>query len=275
MINRAGAARCATISPVPVVGRFLLEPVDRFGLLDRSGPAVHAAVLRAVRARDEDLADRLHLPVPGPKPLAIKPLVQTDDGLGLTVVVLDDAIGRTVVDAIADRPGVRLLHTWAKLTPQQVHEVTPAQLRDRAAPHRRWHVELRSPCTFRTTGATGVPRSIPYPDPVRVVSTLTRRLARFSPELADTAERADRVAGAHLAVASHRLGTARRLVKAPDVRFVGAVGWIRFELLGAVTDDDATAVDLVLRYGELAGVGDRTAVGMGDVRVLDTTKERR
>lgn len=263
---RPGA--CATMGAVPVIARFLVEPTEPFDELDRSGPALHSAVLRAVRARDEQLADELHRPTPAPRPLVVKPLVRRAAALEFAVVVLDDLIGAAVVDAVADRPGFRLVHTWATMRPVTVDKVSYEQLWRDARPERHWHVELSSPCAFRSTHATGVPRATPYPDPCRMADSLARRLRAFAPHhLAGVIDLAEQVAARRLAVGEYQLRTARRLVKAPDLWLVGAHGQVRFDLVGPVDDEAASAVDVLFRFAELAGIGDRTAMGMGDVRV--------
>jgi CRISPR/Cas system endoribonuclease Cas6 (RAMP superfamily) len=127
-------------------------------------------------------------------------------------------------------------------------------------------VELRTPTAVRLpTHLAGARLTQPLPVPELLIGRLARRWADLGgPALPAAAEGW----AANVAVSRLSLRSESWLVHPPKVREIGSVGWVEFQLVGVGEATEAAAsLAGLLRLGELVGLGDHTAVGMGRMRL--------
>jgi len=233
-----------------------------------SGPALHAALLAALRRRDHALAAVLH-DHPPPKPLAISPIAAEGLGLRFEVGVLDDTLTEPLALALDD---YELTVLRSELEIERI-DVYPTGYRDllAAEPASRWRLELRSPTTLRLPAAHGRTRRVlPFPEPVAVLERLRTRFEAFAPPGLLTPD-LDAAIGT-VVVASFDLRTQRALVRSPDHWEIGAVGWVVHHLPRPADLDDWTRRSLNALYllAAYAGLGDQTTKGLGWVRLTNS-----
>lgn len=255
-----------------------LEPVrDTAVPAEHTGPAVYAAVLDGIRDVDEELARALH-DRPPYKPFAISPLLagwgtssaEPKGAARFEVSLLIDALVAPVLMALVGR-AEHLISTTAYRTASVLPgPVVPydALLR-RARPRISWTFQLLTPVSFATASDEGVRRERPWPDAVRVLGNLASRWETFAGEL---------TSGVAAAVTDHAetvggdVRIVQHLVKADSSIYRrGAVGSVQYRLAAprSIPREAVRAVDALASFAEYAGFGDRTAVGMGHVRLLE------
>lgn len=233
-----------------------------------TGPAVHAAVLDALRREHPALAADLH-DRRGPSPYAITPLLHETGPtgsawtiqLGLAVDHLVEPFGAALAAADVLRLGhssflvddVRLLshRTFDQLA--CLDEPTPS-----------WQLRFHTPTTLRQDR-----KVLPFPLPDLLLGALLRRWQRFATDAPDLPPLGTVLAN-HLVLARYDLRTERHLVKPGtgrrrDVHSVGFVGDADLAAIRAdeLTDAQLSGVTSLVWFGAFTGVGDRTPVGMG------------
>jgi CRISPR-associated endoribonuclease Cas6 len=232
-----------------------------------SGPALHAALLAAIRRRDATLAADLHDRRP-PKPFALSPLSPDGDALRFEVGVLDDPLAEPIALAL-DETDLTVLRSTLAI---ERIDVYPAHYEDllAAAPATRWRLALHSPTTLRLPASRGESRrTLPFPEPVGVLERLRARFEAFAPAglLAPGLDRGI----AAVVVTAFDLRTARALVRPPDRHEVGALGRITYELPhpGGFDEHTRRSLHALFLLAAYAGLGDQTTKGLGWVRLVD------
>lgn len=254
-----------------------LEPVTAGALPPpQTGPAVNAAVMGAIRDVDPELAATIH-DTKGFKPLTIAPLLDDNDRAvgkasrqaGFEVGVLADALTASVLVAASGVPEYRIGNTRYQVKDAGVTAAEPyAELAGSARPASAWTFDLVTPTGFASSRGTGARRELPWPDPSRVFGNLADRWAAFSPEV-PLPEGVEDALREHLEITEYDLRTAQHLVKAGAPLRRGAVGRVMYQVAEAhqVGGDVLAALDALARYATYAGFADRTAMGMGVVRL--------
>lgn len=244
-----------------------LEPkaVHDDGPPAQTGPAMHAAVLHALRRVDPELSAAIHAPAPDdPRPLAVTSLL---GGPRFEVGVLDDTIVGAVAEAL-DRTGeLRIGHSSFLLTRIDVHQHAWADLLERAVPKHRWTLRLLTPTTFRSRDAN-IRRCQPLPSPELVFGRLLWHWASFADALLP--DQTGAVVARHLAVEHLEGHTERHLVKTPAITEVGFVGRVTYTVVAAreVAPETLRGIDALMLLSMFSGVGDLTAKGMGYTRLV-------
>ena len=234
-----------------------------------TGPGVHAAFLRCIKAFEPTLAQALH-DWPAPKPFALTTMVKEDGSWMFEVGVLRDSLIDTVRGALSGWSEFEVGHTAFKVA--SVEERAGASYLDLlagSAPQSEWTLRIRSPLTFRA-GAGGEHRDWPFPLPDLVFRDLARRWTTFAevplPEAVAT------VIDEHLAVSRLELKSRRHLIHTGGGWATGVVGVITYVAVRAEKCSAAglAAVQALAQLADYSGVGDDTTRGMGWV-VFDQT----
>jgi CRISPR-associated endoribonuclease Cas6 len=263
------------------------------------GHHAYAAFLDLVRKADPELAHWLH-DKPGRKPFTVGPLRGLPRAQGsearlaagwrgwLRFTFLAQPVFRTFLDALLSEgftPRVRLgagsflvhdvrctpgSHPWAgylTATDLNAKWQCDGRAEDRAEPPpRTWTFELASPTAW-SLGGEGIRRIEVLPIPELFFGGLATtwntwfggdRFAIDQEQLRQVTERVA-VSRMHLSTEVHHF---------PDHVQIGAVGRITYRLLGPEDPVASWLLDLLAGFAFYAGVGYRSTMGMGQVRML-------
>lgn len=140
-------------------------------------------------------------------------------------------------------------------------------LLDGARPVTSWSLELVTPVSFATGRGEGARRQRILPDPERVFGTLASRWRALAGQVG-LPDGLDEVIRDRLELVDCHLDSAQHLAKAGTLPRRGCVGRVRYAVADAagVAEPVLAALDALATFALVAGVGDRTAVGMGHVR---------
>jgi CRISPR-associated endoribonuclease Cas6 len=262
-----------TVHLAPASGRAPVPPAH-------TGPGVNAAFLAALRdAGEDDLAKALH-GAGSPKPYALTPLVDernrraeaSSAKVRFEIGVLADPLTGPILQALAATSVMRVARCVYQIAAVELigAEPYPELLAD-ARPGDRWGMDIRTPVAFFTAREEGARRVRVFPEPEWVFADLHRRWRAFASEPASEPAALDEAVGeavtGHLEVTDHRLSMAEHLVKAGAPPGRGSVGEVAYRVVDAHRLGPATlaSLDALMRFSAYAGIGDRTAVGMGYV----------
>lgn len=263
---------------MPIRIRVDLEPAVPGRARSRhTGHVVNAAVLAAIREQvSPSLSQAMHSP-PGYKPYTVTPLMdgqchaagKHEGPAWFGVSVLDDGLAAPVLTALEAAPHLRIGRSSYRNVKATVPMSATYEDLLAGAPRTTWEFTMVTPSGFATSRGEGPRREIPWPDPARVFASLARRWAHFAsavplPEDLDAAVRAS------IEVTDFDIRLAPYLVKTGEPLRHGAIGQVTYKLAGAehLTAPVISAVNALAGYAEYAGFGDRTAMGMGYVRLL-------
>jgi CRISPR-associated endoribonuclease Cas6 len=260
-----------------------LVPVDGHAVPPRhTGPAVYAALLKAVGGVDPALAARLH-DSPKFKSFTITPVLGEDDvtptvagrAARFEVGLLEDTDTATVLAALTATETVVIGRTVyrsvsARLSDARSYE----ELAEGAEPGTVWSFDLVTPVSFATARGQGARRQQPWPDAARVFANLAGRWDTFAPAAGTLPDAALVAVGEHLECCAGAVQLRRYLVEPSrrdheDGYRVGATGQVSYRLAmpARLPRVALRAVDTLARFAQYAGMGDRTAMGMGYVRL--------
>ncbi len=238
-----------------------------------TGPGVNAAVLAAVRdGMSPELSAQLH-DGPPPRPFSVTPLLDERQQVPArgsrqvrfeVGVLIDDLVGPFLA-CLAGRDQWRFGSTDYTLGGVELAgaEAYP-DLLDAAPPMAAWALRFVTPASFATGKGDGARRQHVLPDPVRVFGTLAARWRTWAPH-APLPAGLDAAITDHLELAEMRLATEEYLVKTGTPKRRGCVGSVRYHLAepAGLTAEVRSGVEALARFACFAGVGDRTASGMG------------
>ncbi|MGH3623677.1 MAG: CRISPR system precrRNA processing endoribonuclease RAMP protein Cas6 [Sciscionella sp.] len=267
---------------VPVRIRVALTPLLEWTVPPpHTGPAVYAALLRAVSAQQPVLSAVLH-DTDGYKPFTITPVLNAHDGAVRTagesarfeVALLADELTAAVLGGLQGYSRYRIGTTEYRVDEVAVSAAASyAELaRGASTTASEWQFRLLTAVGFATAKDEGARRHRPWPDPVRVLGNLAERWDAFAGEVVlpaglqdAVAEHAEAVAG-ELRIVEHLVKPARS--PQPAVYGRGCTGTVTYRLAvaRAVPAEIRRALDALATFADYAGFGDRTAVGMGHVR---------
>lgn len=266
--------------PVRIVVQ--LEPVRPEAVPPpHTGPAVNAAFLDAVRAADPELAEVLH-DSPRYKPFTLTPLLDDRDGAPsapgvaarFEVGLLVDGYTAMVLGALQTRADYTIGNTEYRTTHVSVTALASFEdLAHQARPRVAWGFQLLTPVSFATARDEGPRRERPWPEPARVFGNLAHRWDSFAgevalPDAAYTAiEQHLETAGGQVWIAEHLIEPSQADRRAGYRH--GSVGRVAYRLAAPTRapDDGKLALDALAAFATFAGFGDRTANGMGHVRL--------
>jgi CRISPR-associated endoribonuclease Cas6 len=258
-----------------------LQPVNgRPKLPPHTGPAVSAALLAAVRDSGlADLANAMHN-LPPPKPYALTPLLDERDrpaspasrSMRFEIGVLADELVAPLLGVLHNTRTMRLANCELALRQPELTAAQPyPSLATEATENSGWTLTILTPAAFATSRGEGARRLRPLPQPEWVFRSLLSRWTALAGggllpdnDLAVAIEQ-------HLTVEDLQLKMAEHLVKAGQPTRRGVTGTITYRLAGAgkLTPPVRIGLDALMRFATYAGIGDRTSVGMGHVRLAD------
>ncbi|WP_322777746.1 CRISPR system precrRNA processing endoribonuclease RAMP protein Cas6 [Frankia sp. Cas4] len=254
-----------------------------------TGPAVNAAILAAVRdGLSPEASAYLHEGSPS-RPFAVTPLLderqrtpaRTSEHVRFEVGVLLDAIVGSMLAALSAPDRWRFGSTdYATQSVALVEAETYADLLAAAPPATSWAFGLVTPVSFATGRGDGARRQRVLPDPERVFGTLAARWRTWAPDTPLPADLDDAIDD-HLELVDMRLATAEYVVKIGAPKRRGCVGFVSYTLAepAGVPAGTRSAIESLARFACYAGIGDRTASGMGYTVIdrdgaLSSTKHR-
>ena len=264
-----------------------LTPTDRRATPPpQTGPAVYAALLAALTdAGATDLAAAFHQPRSSgpdqpkqPKPFALTPLLDDHDQpatatsgqVHFDVGVLHEPATATVLDALGRTPTVRIARcTYRVATVTLAAASAYTDLLAGAQPATTWRLRLITPVGFATAREEGPRRMRPLPEPERVLASLATRWQALAGGVPLPAGLPAAIAG-HLELVDFQLTMAEHLVKAGQPARRGSIGQVTYRVVEptGLSAPVRCGLDALLAFAAYAGIGDRTAVGMGQVRLL-------
>lgn len=242
----------------------------------QNAPAVNAAFLAAVRAEDPDLAAALH-DAPRYKPFTLTPLLDLHD----RTPTQPGAPARFEIGLLVDEltaPLLAALHAGGRhrigKTTYRTGDVSVLSAQDypsiaqAAAQATRWSFTLITPVSFATAADQGARREHPWPIPERVFTNLADRWNAFA-GLARLPSATHHTIHNHLETVDGTLHLTRHLVKTPDIHRTGAVGTVSYRIADphTVPTEVIPALNALTTFATTAGFGDRTALGMGHIRL--------
>ncbi len=239
-----------------------------------TGPAVNAAVLAAVRDELSPEASAYLHDGPPPRPFAITPLLderqrppgRSSNTVRFEVGILLDEIVGSMLAALGARDRWRFGATGYTTESVELVQAEPyPDLLATTAPAASWAFGLVTPVSFATGRGDGARRQRILPDPERVFGTLAARWRTWAPSGAPLPPDIDDVIDDHLELVDMRLSAAECVVKIGAPKRRGCVGFVRYDLAGpsGVAPLTHSAIGALARFACYAGIGDRTASGMG------------
>lgn len=264
---------------------FVLRPSADALLPMTLGNALYTAVLQLVGAYDRSLAARLH-DADGPKPFTTSPLqgpvtvvgkqvrVQQDHDYWIRVTSLEGAFSDALL-AIESRPPATMRlqggqftvvqvssqthdHPWASRLPYEA--LYEAALRQETRARPQVTMVFESPTAFRSQGQTLV-----FPLPRLVFGSLLNRWNRYAPQALDEGliEAFERGLDVdRYTLKTHMQDFGRYQLQA------GFVGQCTYGARKGVAVEVVSGMRLLAGFAFFAGVGYRTTMGMGQVRLL-------
>ena len=257
-----------------------LAPRREATLGPTQGYHAHALVLQVLQERDPELARELH-DQPGPKPFTVSPLrgrfgrrgsnlwLSPAEVYWLRLTLLRDDVLARLLDALIHLPAELDLRLESAAFGLRRIVTTPGQsewagfsstemLLAQARPERRLRLAFCSPTAFRSAGQ----RNVPLPLPGLVFGSLLAKWNEFAPTRLPEGLRA--VADEGLLVARYRLET--RMLDFGRYREVGFEGICEYECAEGVSAEAAAQLGALADFAFYAGVGAKTAMGMGQAR---------
>jgi CRISPR-associated endoribonuclease Cas6 len=253
-----------------------------------TGPAVSAVLLDRVRMVEPGLAEQLH-DMRKPKSFTVTPLLTEADAppsvpgqpARFEIGLLMDSAATTVLAAF-DGGDVRVGQTIYRIDSVRQEAASYDELSFRAEPRTQWAFDLITPVSFATNRDQGARRQLPWPDPERVFTNLATRWDTFAPAYLTLPSNVRVAIGEHLECGAFEVRSGHHLVEPTrrdqdDGYRTGAIGWVTYRLVSAkqLPDEAVRALDGLAGFTRFAGMGDRTAVGMGYVRPRPERPPRR
>jgi CRISPR-associated endoribonuclease Cas6 len=229
------------------------------------GSLLHGALIQQL---PEDMQQMLHQTQV--RPFAQHVLPTEGQGFVWHIGVWQDALADAVAGVV--KPGGSLMLTQ-KDAAMDIHQVSHACVSEAAwmAPfmtgaqvHRLYELSFVTPCTHKSEGQYAL-----FPTPALIVGSLCRRFSETSDELRlDDEDTMDALAR-HMRITRYALRSAAYSLE--GVRVQGYVGWITLFIAGP--EQLARLAGAVLSFAEYAGVGIKTALGMGGCSVRALPKQ--
>jgi CRISPR-associated endoribonuclease Cas6 len=260
-----------------------LSPAHRRAIPPQhTGPAIHAVLLGAVRRADPALAAHLH-DSPKFKCFTLTPLLRADDDTPprtpgeparFEIGLLDDTHTAMILSALAGTETVEVGRTTYHLDAVDLTTTTSyPELAAQTRPATSWEFDLLTPVSFATPRDQGPRKQLPWPDATRVFTNLADRWDTFSPHGFAMPPDARTAIDEHLEVDAGAVHLVEHLVEPsrrehPDGYRRGSVGRVTFRLAMAKQLPEVAhhAVAALAQFAGYAGMGDRTAMGMGYTR---------
>lgn len=264
---------------------FVLRPTADAALPMTLGNAFYTAVLQLVGEYDRDMVARLH-DADGPKPFTTSPLqgpvtvadkqlrLQRGHDYWLRVTSLEAQLSRILLAIEEHPPQTMRLHdgqfTVAQVSSQsqdhpwacraQYDALYAAALRGDVRSRPQVTMVFESPTAFRSQGRTMV-----FPLPRLVFGSLLSRWNQYAPLPLDT----DLLEALDLGIDVDRYTLQTQMQNFGRYQLqVGFVGRCTFGARKGVPAEVVWGVRLLAEYAFFAGVGYRTTMGMGQVRLL-------
>lgn len=280
---------------MPVSLVLTLAPRWSAELSRTTGHLAHGALLAAIADRDPLLAESLHADGGMAKHFCISQLIGPGEPTGpawpvdaerryrLRIASLESALSQLLLTMQHDPPPELTLshlpfqvlgatthprrHGWAGRISWD--ELVGAGVR--RAGNRHLRLQFHSPTSFRDGH-----HNLPLPLPHLVVGSLAAQWRACAPAplvgfidalVPAGASQADGAAALErqIRIARHRIET--RLLAFPDYRRVGFSGAVDFELAPGIPPAAAAAAQTLACLAQYAGIGDKTTMGMGQVRL--------
>jgi CRISPR-associated endoribonuclease Cas6 len=264
---------------------FMLRPTVDVMLPMTLGNAWYTAVLRLVGEYDRDLAAQFH-DTDGPKPFTTSPLqgpvtvtgkqlrVHSDKDYWVRVTSLEERLSHVLLALESHPPPALRLHDgqfrvvrvssqsddhpWALRTPYEA--LYEAVLHHDPRPRSQVTMVFASPTAFRSQGRTMV-----FPLPRLVFGSLLSRWNHYAPQplIPELAEAFD----TRIDVDRYTLNTQMQDFGGYQLQ-VGFVGQCTFGTRKGVPAEVGRGMRLLATFAFFAGVGYRTTMGMGQVRMI-------
>lgn len=239
-----------------------------------------------------------------PKPFAVTPLLDEHDRpagprsqrIRFEVGILADHTVAETLTALSQTRTIRVARCCYQVAAITLAAAASyADIIASARPATSWTLRLLTPTGFATAAVEGPRRTRPLPEPERVFTSLYNRwIALAAPGDAPAAESGDlpsagsgdlpspwpdsrlpadlpAVISGHLELADFQLSVAEHLVKAGQPGRRGSVGQVTYRVVQTEALAGAqllAGLDALMTFAGYAGIGDRTAVGMGHVQPL-------
>lgn len=264
---------------------FVLRPMADVMLPMTLGNALYTAVLQLVGEYDHNLAAQLH-DTNGPKPLTTSPLqgpvtvvekqlrLQRDQDYWVRVTSVAEGLSQALLHLEAHPPPTLRLHdgqfrvmqvssqsqdhSWASRT--QYDALFEEVLRHALRPRSQVTLVFESPTAFRSQG-----RTIVFPLPRLVFGSLLNRWNQFAPQ--PLAPELVEAFDMGLDVDRYTLKTQMQDFGRYQLQ-VGFVGQCTFGTRKGVAAEVVWGMRLLAAFAFFAGVGYRTTMGIGQVRVI-------
>lgn len=255
-----------------------VRPLEKVSLPSALGRAAHAALLRAIAARDAALAETLHAEGQT-RPFTCSPLrgkraqgaVLPEASYTLRYTTLTAEVAAVMPDLFAAGQTLELdearfvieratrdskEHPWAAQTDYET--LAAPWLLARTTPAKRIELSFASPTAFRSQGKAQI-----FPLPEWVFGSLLDKWNTFAPLALPDETR--RFAAECLAASRIRLSSRAAPFKSEGAVKFGAVGDVTY---AALNQDRywLSLINLLADFAQFAGVGTSTALGMGQCR---------
>jgi len=248
------------------------------------GQVLHAFFLDSVRALDAELSAELHAPA-AVKPFTVSPLWGRAEFTDNRWRLYPGEEYTFRVTAVSPRLGAWLRDIWLNALPEEITlagarlKLTGATADARRHPwagaadyleiYNKWisrdevpgrfTLAFRSPTAFRNRGI-----NYPLPDPQKIFVQLLQKWNRYSP--INLGDNFTEFIENNVYPASFKLET--KIIHFDRYKQVGFTGLCTFGMRGREGEIPARVVHMLAEYAFYAGVGYKTTMGMGQVRVL-------
>lgn len=275
-------------------------PIDIIGLLlacssppklgYSSGFYLRGVFYRALKSYDPYMASQIH-EYGGLAPFSVSTLIEIHPGVYFfRIASYLTKLSNAVLKAFSKAENLRLANHTFRLVEISCRRIDLDELVRESKPFRRYEIEFITPTCFRRPSpyiplhvfgfltkilrAMGRPRShyrfFPLPDPILMLRNLKRQWDQYAGVslMGRKFNRWLEEGGVAIAGASE-IRTHRLVDKARGRFFVGFTGKVRFSLPeDTFTEENAKAVNVLLRIGQETQVGVNRTAGFGMYRIL-------
>lgn len=225
------------------------------------GSIFHGVLLEALTAEVSDLIHESQL-----KPFSQYVLPHSEQNLIWTIGMWDIEIAQQIIQAVMAMTHIDLKHKGINLNVADIHRTSISKndyfkkFFSVEKPCRRYEIEFLTPCTNKQQGEYAL-----FPSPELIINSLNKRYNAYVDDISlDDAEAMAQIAQS-IRIVRYSLRSAVYYLE--NTKITGYMGKITLTIRGP--EQLARLAGALISFAEYSGLGIKTALGMGGVRIRE------